>query len=154
MFIHNGITCEKVFIEQSQMLFGSFIEENDEIKKNNIIIMFKYISENNIWFFKALEDTKKKLRNDSWIRYAICVTNNIRKYSTHFQLYQKVINIIPIRYCRFCLLYTNNYQKLCNYHIKFITFMKKKNIPLELIIYLLEFVGVRSNNTYNYVVCS
>ena len=148
MYIPRGIQNKLTFIAKCKVLADKYDDmKSDDDKKNHIIKLYTFYANNNYWFIKVYNNKKKDKDYYSYRRFIKVIKKKIKEFSYDYYFYQQLIKIFPIRYCKYCLLWTDNDQQLCNYHIKFIVYMKKK-IPLELIKYIFEFIGITRKSDY------
>ena len=122
------------------------MKTHDE-KKNHIIKLYTFYANNNHWFMKVYNNKKK---DDEYYLYRNLIKvliYKIKEFSSNYFFYQQLIKILPIRYCKYCLLWTDNDQQVCNHHIKFIVYIKRK-LPTDLIEYIFELVGITRKSDY------
>jgi hypothetical protein len=127
---------EKDFLLQMTKLYE--IHDSSGESQDTFITIFEFITKNTLWFFS--KDRKR------WRKFSRVIIDKVKEYYTH-KIYAKLIDILPIRFCKYCLLFTENNQRLCkrdreNHLVLF------QKLPYELVEHIMEFKGVKLRKRY------
>lgn len=131
-----GLNMQDFKVQWHRLMHPAHLRKTE----SEIIEIYKFFAQNTIWVKNA---TMANLREVIW--------HKIRCFSYRTGLYQKLLQVFPIRLCRYCLHFTSNEHTLCSKHIH-ITWMLQYgwNLPRDLMDSVFLFVGVPRHSTYDY----
>jgi len=107
--------------------------------------IYKYLYHNTIWHHQCLQ------KKNEWVKFCQQVYKKIKMTANVSPiLYSQLISCIPIGLCKHCAVHTSCTSQLCKRHIVPYMVLHRCDVPLELIQYIMSFVGVTVNGTYLY----
>jgi len=105
-------------------------------KRNSLatfLALLQFLRNNTYWFHK--------IDQGDWRGFTRALIDVIKQQISK-SAYPALLKIIPIRFCKYCLLLTENHQQLCKRHRTTYLILLQR-LPYELIEHLMQFRGTR-----------